>query len=130
MDLFIGSVFLLLSATDINNRLIPRRIVFLSYLSLIIIDPKNVLRSGMIFLLYILFAKCAIEIRAGAGIGYGDIRMAGLTIGDGIVASLYAHIFAWLIACLFVAFAWAVMRRSFCRSLPFAPFLTLGYLLS
>lgn len=124
--------FLLVSATDIRDRLIPKRIVFLNYLVGFLIDPVVTSHSFVIWTLYIALAKFALEMRKSSAIGYGDIRLAGLTAfsAHGLEGAISTNIFAWLFASFFVVFIYVGKRHLLKKSFPFAPFLALGYLLT
>lgn len=132
MQALIFITFLMVSATDIRDRLIPKRIVFLNYLVGFLIDPVVTIHSFGIWFLYIALAKFALEIRKSSAIGYGDIRLAGLTAcsAHGLEGAISTNVFAWLFASFFVAYFYIGKRHLRHKSFPFAPFLALGYLLS
>ncbi len=132
MEVPTAFALILLSAADMRDRVIPKRIVFCNAMAIVFFDPDNLIFFCIIWIIYILLAKFLFEIYKSSAIGYGDIRIAGLTISssNGFEGAISAHIYAWLIASILVAFAWISKRRSLYRSFPFAPFLTLGFLLS
>jgi prepilin signal peptidase PulO-like enzyme (type II secretory pathway) len=132
MQALIFMTFIMVSATDIRDRSIPKRIVFLNYFVGFLIDPVATFQSFLIWILYITLAKFALEIRKSSAIGYGDIRLAGLTAcsAHGLEGAISTNVFAWLFASFFVAYFYIGKRHLRHKSFPFAPFLALGYLLS
>jgi len=130
MELILGIMFILISATDIGYRVIPKRITFLGYFLLYLSSIISVFTSIVIYLLYVLIAKIFKIVKLKSGIGYGDIRVSGLVIGfnQNLESGLKIHLLAWLIAGIFSISLYAI--RGGWKSLPFAPFLTLAVYLS
>ncbi len=130
MESILNITLILISATDIRFRIIPKRITFLSYLLLYSLNILNLFIGLMVYLIYVLMAKIFHILTSKVGIGYGDIRAAGLVIGfdQSLESGLKIHLLAWLIAGTF----WILMNaiRGRWKSLPFAPFLTLAVYLS
>lgn len=106
--------------------------VFLNYLVCFLIEPVVTIYSHIIWILYVALAKYALEIRKASAIGYGDIRLVGLTAwsAHGLEGAISTNIFAWLFASFFVIFIYVGKRHLLQKSFPFAPFLALSYLLS
>ena len=130
MELILGTIFILISATDIGYRVIPKRINFLGYFLLYLSSIISFFTSLLIYLLYVLIARIFHIVKSKSGIGYGDIRISGLVVGfnQDLESGLKIHLIAWLIAGTF----WISMNaiRGRWKSLPFAPFLTLAVYLS
>ncbi len=131
-----------LAVIDIDVRRLPNAIVYPSYLVLAALlggaawwagDPAALLRAGVgaltLFLVY--YALAALY---PAGMGFGDVKLAGIL--GGVLAFLGYSVlvvgaFAAFLIGSFVGIATLVARRGAGdRSLPFGPFMIAGALLS
>lgn len=113
-------ILLLVTATDIRYRIIPKRLNFLA-LALILFSMNfaTILWAIALFLLYCIFYRIF-----GGRIGYGDVRLAPVAAVLTEVANpLLIHGFAWFLAGIFLLY-----KRKMNINLPFAPFFTLSAL--
>jgi len=113
-------ILLLVTATDIRYRIIPKRLNFLA-LSLIpfSMELKKVLWAYGLFFIYCIFSRIF-----GGRIGYGDVRLAPVAaILTDVANPLLIHGFAWFLAGIFLLY-----KRKMNVDLPFAPFFTLSAL--
>lgn len=113
-------ILLLVTATDIRYRIIPKRLNFLA-LALIPLsmELKKILWAFALFLIYCIFYRLF-----GGRIGYGDVRLAPVAAILADVANpLLIHGFAWFLAGIFLFY-----KRKMNINLPFAPFFTLSAL--
>lgn len=113
-------ILLLVTATDIRYRIIPKRLNFLA-LALIPLstEVKKILWAYGLFFTYCIFYRL-FEGR----IGYGDVRLAPVAaILTDAANPLLIHGFAWLLAGVFLLY-----KRKMNINLPFAPFFTLSAL--
>ena len=111
---------LLVTATDIRYRIIPKRLNFLA-LALIPLsmELKEILWAYGLFFTYCIFYRLF-----GGRIGYGDVRLAPVAaILTDAANPLFIHAFAWFLAGIFLLY-----KRKMNINLPFAPFFTLSAL--
>ncbi|MFM8783496.1 MAG: prepilin peptidase [Actinomycetota bacterium] len=113
--------FVLISATDLKFRIIPKGI----NLALVAATSTHLIVSGNVALLLaslLSFPIYALVYRLTKGaIGYGDVRLAPVAIdlhSNTPTSPLSIHLLAWVFAGFFV-----LLRNSPSTSLPFAPFL-------
>ncbi|NDC51722.1 MAG: hypothetical protein EBZ66_00970 [Actinobacteria bacterium] len=118
--MLVGVLLVLISAVDIKYRIIPKRIIFLTFLLLIFkTSITSVFWAITLFLLYLLIFRFS----KGA-LGYGDVRLAPLA---GMMADqanpVLIHLFAWVLAGFYL-----VARGQLQSNLPFAPFFCISFI--
>lgn len=138
--LLVIPVLALVSAIDIRERRIPNQIsfpAFLGFLSLLFLiaifwelDP-NFSRATVGALLSFLFFLSLHAIYP-AGIGLGDVKLSaliGLLLGwDSFDALMYGIAAIFVLSSIFSIALVVRNRASLQSSIPFAPFMALGYL--
>lgn len=113
-------ILLLVTATDIRYRIIPKRLNFLA-LALI---PLSMELKKILWAYGLFFTYCIIYRIFGGRVGYGDVRLAPVaTILTDAANPLLIHGFAWFLAGIFLLY-----KRKMNINLPFAPFFTLSAL--
>jgi len=134
--LFISSILIIVSAVDFKFSLIPTSLVFGASLAVLLFDyfSKNsqdfVGFTAAAFLLAAFFGIIVFLTR-GKGMGEGDIILAfliGMVLGlrDGILAVFLA----FLIGATFALCLIFTGKKRFGQTIPFAPFLVLGFWIS
>jgi leader peptidase (prepilin peptidase) / N-methyltransferase len=128
------ALLLTVSVTDLRVRLVPDRALAAATLIIVpltaAIDPGVLPERGLAALGAGSFLLAAALIRPGA-MGLGDVKLAavlGLYLGRGVVAALLvAFVSGSLLGVALIArHGWAARSRT----IPFAPFLSLGALVA
>ena len=114
-DFAFSLLLLLLVATDLRFRIIPKHLNFFCFVILFLnFTFQKVIWALLLFLIYsLLFRICR------GSVGYGDVRLApvaAFAVQD--QSPLVIHAFAWVGAGIFL-----LIKGNTCRSVPFAPFL-------
>jgi len=124
LALWLGII--LVSATDIRFRIIPKHINFALILVLLIGHPE---RSRFFVATFLLCST--LRILSKFSLGYGDIRLASAIslLSSSWENCIYVNSVVWVIAG-----GWVVLGRQFLviewgKTLPFAPFLALSAIL-
>ena len=133
---FLASILLVVAVVDLKFSLVPTTLVFFaSFVSLFY--NYFFLTSGQ-FLEHVLAAFAAaiffliiVLITYGRGMGEGDIIL-GFLIGMvlGIKGAILAIFAAFLVGAFISLFLIIVGKKHFGQTIPFAPFLTLGLIIS
>ncbi|CAB4538928.1 unannotated protein [freshwater metagenome] len=114
------------SITDLHTRRIPNLSVLVFATTFLIFD-----NFGFRYLLLATFVLSILRYLSRAGLGYGDIKLSMVlalhctTCAELISALLFSFSSAALALCVI-----ALIRRTWPKSLPFAPYLWLGFLTS
>jgi Flp pilus assembly protein protease CpaA len=113
-------ILILVTATDIRYRIIPKRLNFLALASIpLSIEFEKILWAYALFLIHCIFFRLS-----GGRIGYGDVRLAPVAaILSDAANPFLIHAFAWLLAGMFLLY-----KRKMNITLPFAPFFSLSAL--
>jgi leader peptidase (prepilin peptidase) / N-methyltransferase len=131
-DASLLALLLTVSAADLRARLVPDRALAVATLIIVplaaALEPASLPERGVAALGAGGFLLGAALIRPGA-MGLGDVKLAGvlgLYLGRGVVAALLiAFVFGSLLGlALITRHGWAARSRT----IPFAPFLSLGAL--
>jgi leader peptidase (prepilin peptidase)/N-methyltransferase len=125
---FYCAVLVVLSAIDVDRRIVPNRIVLPA--AVVVLAAQTVLHPSVEWLLAGLGASLFLLLAALAyprGMGMGDVKLAlllGFALGRTVPVALFAGMFAALVpsAVLFVRHGSAARKMG----IPFAPFLALG----
>jgi leader peptidase (prepilin peptidase) / N-methyltransferase len=135
---FIAALFVVvlvtLSAIDIEQRILPNRIVFPATAVVLLLQiaffPDHALEwvlstlgAGLFFLIAYLTYR--------AGLGLGDVKFAlllGAGLGKGVVLGIFVGMFAAGIAGLFIIAREGLEARK--KAIPLGPFLALGAVIS
>jgi len=129
---FFCAVLVVLSAIDLDRRIVPNRIVLPA--AAIMLVAQTVLHSSVEWLVSGLGASLFLLLAALAyprGMGMGDVKLAlllGFAVGRTVPLALFAGMVAALVpsAVLFARHGSAARKMA----IPFAPFLALGGLLA
>jgi prepilin signal peptidase PulO-like enzyme (type II secretory pathway) len=132
---FLLSVLIVVAVVDLKFYLIPTSLVFLaSFIGLFynyFFLPSNIFVEHVIsaFAAALFFLVIVVATR-GRGMGEGDIVLGflfGMVLGyTGTVISIFL---AFLIGAIVSVFLLAAGKKHFGQTVPFAPFLVLGFLL-
>lgn len=133
---FISSIMVVVSAVDFKFSLIPTSMVFAASFVALFFD--YFFKSSQEFSGFVIGAFCLaaffgliVFFTHGKGMGEGDIILAflmGMVLGirDGTVAVFLAFLTGATMAILLILFG----RKRFGQTIPFAPFLVLGFFIS
>jgi len=133
---FLASILLVVAVVDLKFSLIPTTLVF--FASLISLFYNYFFFSSGLFVEHVLAAFAAaiffliiVLITYGRGMGEGDIIL-GFLIGMvlGIKGAILAIFAAFLVGAFISLFLIIVGKKHFGQTIPFAPFLTLGLIIS
>ncbi len=134
--LFISSIMVVVSAVDFKFSLIPTSMVFAASFVALFFD--YFFRTSQEFSGFVIGAFCLaaffgliVFLTRGKGMGEGDIILAflmGMVLGirDGTLAVFLAFLTGAALAILLIIFG----RKRFGQTIPFAPFLVLGFFIS
>lgn len=134
--LFISSILIIVSAVDFKFSLIPTSLVFAASLAALLFDYFSKNSQDFVGFIVAAFAQGAffaiiVFLTRGKGMGEGDIILAfliGMVLGmrDGTLAVFLA----FLIGATFALCLIFTGRKRFGQTIPFAPFLVLGFFIS
>ncbi len=134
--LFISSVMVVVSVVDFKFSLIPTSLVFAASFVALFFDyffKTSQEFSGFVIAAFCLaaFFGLIVFLTKGKGMGEGDIVLAfliGMVLGlrDGMLAVFLAFLIGATVAVLLIL----VGRKRFGQTIPFAPFLVLGFFIS
>jgi leader peptidase (prepilin peptidase) / N-methyltransferase len=125
-------LLLVVTVADLRARLVPNRALVLATVIVIslvtAVDPASLPERGLAALGAGCFLLAAAVLRPGA-MGLGDVKLAavlGLYLGRGVAAALLVAFVSGSLAglALIARHGWAARSRT----IPFAPFLSLGAL--
>lgn len=134
-NFFLVSILIVVAAVDIKFSLIPTSFVYLASLVALIYNfiflsqDVFIQNVGAAFLAAVVFGLIVFVTR-GKGMGTGDITLAflmGLVLGLGqmVLAVFLAFFFGALVSVFLIILG----KKHFGQTIPFAPFLVLGFLL-
>lgn len=134
--LFISSIMIIVSVVDFKFSLIPTSMVFAASFVALFFD--YFFKTSQEFSSFVIGAFCLaaffgliVFLTRGKGMGEGDIILAfliGMVLGirDGMLAVFLAFLTGATMAILLILFG----RKRFGQTIPFAPFLVLGFFTS
>ena len=134
-NFFLISVLIIVAAVDIKFSLIPTSFVYLAslitllYNFIFLSQDAFVQNAGTAFLAALVFGLIVLVTR-GKGMGTGDITLAflmGLVLG--FSQTVLAVFLAFFSGALVSVFLIILGKKHFGQTIPFAPFLVLGFLL-
>ena len=135
-NFFLVSILIIVAEVDIKFSLIPTSFVYLASLIALLYNfiflnqDAFVQNVGTAFLAALVFGLIVLVTR-GKGMGTGDITLAflmGLVLG--FAQTLLAVFLAFFFGALVSVFLIILGKKHFGQTIPFAPFLVLGFLLS
>jgi len=133
---FLISVFIIVAVIDIKFSLVPTTYVFFASLialfyNFFFLDINIFIQNVVAAFLSALFFLIIVVVTRGKGMGEGDI-IIGFLIGMvlGIPSASLAIFSAFLLGSVISLILIAVRKKRFGQTIPFAPFLVAGFLLS
>lgn len=133
---FLVSILLVVAVVDLKFSLVPTTLVFFaSFVSLFynyfFLTSGQFLEHVLAAFVAAIFFLIIVLVTRGRGMGEGDIIL-GFLIGMvlGVKSAILAIFAAFLIGAFVSLFLILVGKRHFGQTIPFAPFLVLGFLIS
>ena len=140
LSLMTLSILVLISLIDIKERRIPNRITYPSIVTALIFmagvgrfgESGPAYSRGLIGLFFTFSLFLSLHIINPQGIGLGDVKLAallGLTLAwDSIDALIYGIFAIFIISGIYSLILIIRNPKMISGSIPFAPFMTLGYI--
>jgi leader peptidase (prepilin peptidase) / N-methyltransferase len=130
----LAAVVVVLSAIDLERRIIPNRIVLPATLAVLLLQASRSPESALDAVVAALAAALVLYLPLAvypAGMGMGDVKLA-LLLGAALGKTVVVALAVGLVAPVPVAVALLVLRGAGARKLaiPFGPFLALGGLVA
>lgn len=133
---FLVSILVVVATVDLKFSLIPTSFVYLASLVALVYNfiflNQNafILNVGAAFLAAFVFGLIVLVTR-GKGMGTGDITLAFLMgLALGFFPMILAVFLAFFLGALVSVFLIILGKKHFGQTIPFAPFLVLGFLIS